>query len=130
MGIDRNRLSGGGHFEIKGEQVNLFSDLYQPRGWGDWVSQHQGLSEGMDLLDWMRFVARAASVIRMDTDPERRIRKAKRLHRKAMKVTGQGWVVSRTPALIGQIIMEAEIEIEARTPARLQQLALWIEAVK
>src|SRR5688500_5845779 len=84
----------------------LFSDLYEPRGWGDWMSQHQGLSEGMDLLDWMRFVSRDASVIRMDTDPERRIWKAKRLHKKAMKVTDEGWIVSRTPALIGQIIAE------------------------
>lgn len=110
--------------------MNLFNDLYQPRGWGDWMTPHQGLSDGMDLLDWMRFVARACSVIELDTDPERRIRKAKRLHCKAMKVVNGGWVISRTPSLLGQIIAEAEWEIEQRTPARLNQLSLWIEAVK
>lgn len=110
--------------------MNLFQDLYQPRGWGDWITPRQGLTEGMDLLDWMRFVARAASVIKLDADPERRIRKAKRLHRKAMRVAGQHWTINRTPALIGQVIAEAEWEIAARTPVRLQQLELWIEAIK
>lgn len=108
----------------------LFEDLYIPRGWGDWMSDHQGLSVGMDLLDWMRFVRRASEVICLDPDPERRIRKAKRLYTKAMKVTGEGWIVSRTPALIGQVITEAEWDIDQRTPARLNQLSLWIEAVK
>lgn len=110
--------------------MNLFNDLYVARGWGDWMSDHQGLSQGMDLLDWMRFIARACAVIRMDADPERRIRKAKRLHCKAMKVIGEGWMVSKTPYLIHQVIQEAEFDIEQRTNARMQQLSLWIEAVK
>jgi hypothetical protein len=108
----------------------MFEDLYKPRGWGDWMSDHQGLSRGMDLLDWMRFINRACDVIRMDRDAERRIWKAKRLHCKAMKVMGQHRSVSKTPYRIQQIIQEAELEIEARQSARLQQLSLWIEAIK
>lgn len=110
--------------------MNLFKDLYEPRGWGDWLTPRQGLSKGMDLLDWMRFIRRACEVIRMDADAERRINKAKRLHRKAMKVVGEGWMVSRTPYQIQQVIQEAEFDIEARASARLQQLSLWIEAIK
>lgn len=110
--------------------MNLFEDLYKPRGWGDWISPHQGLSKGMDLLDWMRFVRRAAEVISLDPDPERRILKLYRLRTKAMKVVNPCWTIGRTPLIISRIISEAEWEIAARTPVRLQQLELWIEAVK
>lgn len=110
--------------------MNLFSDLYQARGWGDWMSDHQGLSVGMDLLDWMRFVRRAAEVICLDTDAERRILKLHRLQLKALKVVNPCWTIGKTPLLIRKLIVEAEWEIQARSSARLNQLSLWIEAVK
>lgn len=105
-----------------------FSDLYQPNGCGDWMTPRQGLSVGMDLLDWIRFVRRAAEVIATDPDPERRILKLRRLYNKALKTAHPCWTIGRTPYMVRQIIKQAEAEIAARASSRLIQLELFMEA--
>jgi hypothetical protein len=104
--------------------VNQFADLYAPRDCGTWMTPRQGLTDGMDLHDWKRFIVRAVLVIRQDTDVERRIRKAHRLQVKAQRVGAQwgGWYVQ---AMINRVVIDAEHEIAERADARLEQLSLW-----
>lgn len=107
--------------------MNQFADLYQPHTYGTWQTPRQGLSAGMDLHDWKRFIVRAVLVIRQDSDPERRIRKAKRLHAKAQRI-GQQWGGEYALYMIRRVVGDANQEIEDRLDVRLNQLPLWTEA--
>lgn len=104
--------------------MNEFKDLYAPRQQGTWVTPRQGLTVGMDLHDWKRFVVRAVLVIRRDPDAERRIRKAQRLLTKTQRVGAQwgGWYVQN---LITNVIRDARWDIEDRVNVRMNQLELW-----
>ncbi len=93
---------------------NPFAELYVIRGWGDWCGQRQGLYEGMDLLDWMRFVLCATWVIRQDPNRERRLRKIQRLYIKAMRVYSSPWIILRFPAHMQALIADTQEEIDSQ----------------
>lgn len=91
--------------------MNSFSSLYEPNIKGAWLSAHQGLSTGMDLLDWLQFIARACMVIESDPDLTRRLNKAQRLQIKARKVRESHWIAPAAPARIQAIITQTNYEI-------------------
>lgn len=106
--------------------MNYFSDLYaQDKRYGRWMTPRQGLSAGMDLHDWKQFITRACKVIGCDPDPERRLRKAQRLHRKAVKVMGCWGAENFLGWSIGGLIRECEYDTANRVNVRLVQLSLW-----
>lgn len=106
--------------------MNNFTDLYSPdKRYGKWMSEHQGLSIGMDLHDWKQFVTRACQVIRTDPDPERRLHKTQRLKQKAIRVGGnwgEDYFLMRS---VNVLIAECQHEIRNRVNVRLVQLSLW-----
>jgi hypothetical protein len=85
-----------------------FADLYNPDIVGEWVSKHQGLSDGMDLYDFMVFVRRALEVIERDSNPARRLNKAIRLQAKMHKVANTAtWMAFKPFIAVRSVIKQA-----------------------
>lgn len=93
--------------------LNRFADLYNPDNVGAWLSHRQGLSIGMDLHDFIIFVARACDVISDDANPFTRCHKAQRLLAKMNKVHDEAWAIAQTPYRVRSIIKQSQYEIEA-----------------